>query len=149
MRAGKSLGLSKSLYTRGLQCSKSLWLKKYKKDALTLPDDTTRKIFSTGDVVGSLACKLFPDGKVVPFDGTSFDEKPKLTQQWIDEGVENIYEATFKFEGVLVMVDILHKTLDGSWELYEVKNSTWNAKKKLKDIKQYIEASRIDGRLIK
>lgn len=143
MRAGKSLGLSKSLYTRGLQCSKSLWLKKYKKDALTLPDDTTRKIFSTGDVVGSLACKLFPDGKVVPFDGTSFDEKTKLTQQWIDEGVENIYEATFKFEGVLVMVDILHKTLDGSWELYEVKNSTWNAKKKLKDIKQYIEDASI------
>ncbi|MDN5048576.1 WYL domain-containing protein [Aliarcobacter butzleri] len=28
--------LSKSLYTRGLQCQKSLWLKKYKKDVLTL-----------------------------------------------------------------------------------------------------------------
>lgn len=139
MRSQKSLGLSKSLYTRGLQCCKSLWLKKYKKDVLTLPDDATQAIFATGDVVGGLACKLFPGGKEVPFDGTSFDEKIKLTQQWIDDGVENIYEATFKYEGVLVMVDILHKASDGSWEIYEVKSSTWNAKKTLKDIQKYID----------
>jgi hypothetical protein len=41
----------------------------------------------------------------------------------MDEGVENIYEATFKYDDILVMVNILHKGDDG-WEIYEVKSST-------------------------
>ncbi len=143
MKNKLSLGLSKSLYTRGLQCSKSLWLKKYKREVLAQPDEATQAVFATGDVVGGLACQLFPDGKEVPFHGTSFDEKIKLTQQWIDEGVENIYEATFQYEGVLVMVDILHKEDDGSWEIYEVKSSTWSAKKTLKSIQKYIDDAAI------
>ncbi len=32
------MNLSKSLYARGLQCSKSLWLKKYRSNVLTPPD---------------------------------------------------------------------------------------------------------------
>jgi len=139
----KQLNLSKSLYTRGLQCSKSLWLKKYKKDVLTQPNDAAKAIFETGNMVGDLACRLFPDGKEVPYEGTTFSEKIALTQQWMDEGVENIYEATFSYQDVLVMVDILHKADDGSWEIYEVKSSTWSEKKKLKDIEKYIHDASI------
>jgi hypothetical protein len=115
--------LSKSLYTRGLQCTKSLWLKKYKKDVLTPPDAATEAVFETGNKVGDLACKLFPNGKEASYDDTTFDEKIALTKQWMDEGVENIYEATFKYDDILVMVDILHKG-DDDWEIYEVKSST-------------------------
>ncbi len=118
------MNLSKSLYTRGLQCSKSLWLKKYKPEVLTPPDAQAKAIFETGDKVGALACELFPDGKKVPFEGTTFDEKIALTQQWIDEGIKNIYEATFNYDEVLVMVDILHINDDGSVEINEVKSST-------------------------
>ena len=118
------MNLSKSLYTRGLQCSKSLWLKKYKKDVLTPPDAQAMAIFETGDKVGVLACELFPDGKKVPFEGTTFGEKIALTQTWIDEGVKDIYEATFNYDEVLVMVDILHINEDDSVEIYEVKSST-------------------------
>lgn len=139
----KQLHLSKSLYTRGLQCSKSLWLKKYKKDVLTPPDEATKAAFKRSNVVGELACKLFPDGKEVPFHGTTLNEKIELTKKWMGEGVKNIYEATFKYEGVLVMVDILHKTSDGSWEIYEVKSSTWHEKKALKDIQKYINDASI------
>jgi hypothetical protein len=116
--------LSKSLYTRGLQCSKSLWLKKYKKDVLTPPDAQAQAIFETGDKVGALACQLFPEGKEIPFEGTTFDEKIALTKQWMCEGVKNIYEATFKYDDILVMVDILHINDDGSIEINEVKSST-------------------------
>lgn len=116
--------LSKSLYTRGLQCVKSLWLKKYNKDVLTPPDSSAQAIFETGDRVGALACNLFPHGTEVPFSGTTFEDKVKLTKQWIDEGVTNIYEATFQFDDILVMVDILHINDDGSVEIYEVKSST-------------------------
>jgi len=118
------MNLSKSLYTRGLQCSKSLWLKKYKPEVLSVADTQAQAIFETGDKVGALACELFPDGKVVPFKGTSFEEKIALTQTWMDEGTRNIYEATFQYDGILVMVDILHIDDDGSVEIHEVKSST-------------------------
>lgn len=116
--------LSKSLYIRGLQCTKSLWLKKYKKDVLTPPDSSAEAIFETGNEVGALACELFPGGKEVPYENTSFEEKITLTKAWIDDGVKNIYEATFEYDGILVMVDILHVNDDGSVEIYEVKSST-------------------------
>jgi len=116
--------LSKSLYTRGLQCVKSLWLKKYNKDVLTPPDSSAKAVFETGDKVGGMACELFPNGKEVPFEGTSFEEKIALTEQWMDEGLKNIYEATFQYDDILVMVDILHVNEDGSLDVYEVKSST-------------------------
>ncbi|MFA6630401.1 MAG: hypothetical protein WCS55_11635 [Sulfuricurvum sp.] len=47
--------LSKSLYTRGIQCSKSLWLKKYSSEVLTPPDATALARFETGNIVGDLA----------------------------------------------------------------------------------------------
>ncbi len=116
--------LSKSLYTRGLQCPKSLWLRIYRKDKLTPPDTSTAAVFATGDKVGALACQLFPNGKKIEFEGTNYDEKIALTQKYIDEGVKNIYEATFRYDDVLVMIDILHINEDGSVEIYEVKSST-------------------------
>ena len=116
--------LSKSLYTRGLQCVKSLWLKKYNADVLTPPDASIQTIFETGNKVGELACQLFPGGNQIPYDGVSFEEKVALTKQWIEDGIENIYEATFEYEGILVMVDILHLNDDYSVEIYEVKSST-------------------------
>jgi hypothetical protein len=137
------MSLSKSLYTRGLQCVKSLWLKKYNKDVISPPDEFAQAIFSTGNKVGELACDLFPGGKEVPYDSTTFDEKIKLTQEWLDDGLNNIYEATFKYDDVLVMVDILHKNEDDLFEMYEVKSSSWNSNKKLKDIQKYINDASI------
>lgn len=141
--------LSKSLYTRGLQCTKSLWLKKYKPKELTEADEFAKAIFSTGDTVGKEACRLFPNGKEVPYEGTTFDEKIALTKQWLDDGVNDIYEATFKYDDVLVMVDILHKNTDGTFEMYEVKSSSWNKKKKLKDIEKYINDASIQYYVLK
>ena len=57
-----SMNLSKSLYTKGIQCQKALWLKKYNKEVLSLPDDSAIARFETGNEVGDLACKLFPNG---------------------------------------------------------------------------------------
>jgi len=45
------------------------------------------------------------------------------TKRWIEDGVEYIYEATFVFENLLVMVDVLKVTPNGL-EIYEVKSST-------------------------
>ncbi len=115
--------LSKSLFLKGLQCEKLLWFSKYKKEVLSPIDSHTQAIFDTGHRVGELACKLFDGGKKIEFERGDFEAKISQTKAWIDEGVETIYEATFAYEGLLVMVDILHKTDDG-WQIYEVKSST-------------------------
>jgi hypothetical protein len=134
--------LTKSLYTRGLQCKKSLWLKSNNNSVLKQPDNSALTVFSTGDKVGSSACNLFPNGKQITYDNTTRDERIALTKKWLNEGVKTIYEATFEFDGVLVMVDILHKDANGNYEIYEVKSSTWNStKKKVKDI--YIQDASI------
>jgi hypothetical protein len=116
------MNLSKSLYTRAIQCPKSLWLKKYKKEVLTPPDESTQAVFATGNVVGDAACELFPHGKEVVYS-KNYDEMLATTQRYIDEGVETIYEATFNYDGILVMVDVLAIKGD-EVSLYEVKSST-------------------------
>ena len=113
--------LSKSLYVRGLQCPKSLWLKKYKCDVLDQNKDPA--VFETGNIVGELACELFGGGKRIKFDGSSFDEKIAQTENFIKNGEKAIYEATFCFDEILVMVDIL-QVVDGKLIINEVKSST-------------------------
>jgi hypothetical protein len=118
------MNISKSQFVRGLQCVKSLWLYKYKRDiAITPPNTASQNVFDTGTRVGQMAQELFPNGETIPFEGTSFSEKIALTKSLIEQGAETIYEATFDYDGILVMVDILHKKIDG-WEIYEVKSST-------------------------
>ncbi|MDB9934066.1 DUF2779 domain-containing protein [Candidatus Thioglobus sp.] len=119
------LNLSKSLYTKGLQCKKALWLKKYNPEVLTAPDDIKKAIFEAGNMVGGLACELFPDGKEVQYT-KDYEQMIRQTKEFMDEGVKDIFEATFLYDSILVMVDILHQNDDGSFEIYEVKSSTWN-----------------------
>ncbi len=137
------MSLSKSLYIRGRQCEKSLWLKKYNPDVLQKPDEQAKAVFERGNEVGDLACELFPGGKEIPYEGTTFEEKTALTKQWIEEGVTEIFEATFTFDDVLVMVDILQIMPDGSVNIYEVKSSSWSSKKGLNDIAHYMEDASI------
>ncbi len=117
------MNLSKSLYTKGIQCPKALWLKKYNKEMLTPPDATALARFETGNIVGDLACNLFPNGREVIYDPNNFNGMVETTKQWMDEGLEYIYEATFLFDGILVLVDVLRNTPDGV-EIYEVKSSS-------------------------
>ena len=119
--------LSKSLYTRAIQCPKSLWLKKFKPSVLTPSDESAQAIFDTGNEVGDLACDLFPYGKEVSYN-QNYDEMIATTKNYLDSKVSNIYEATFSYDGIVIMVDILSVCPDGVC-IYEVKSST-----QLKDI---------------
>ncbi len=101
------MNLSKSLYTKAIQCPKALWLKKYKIDVLTPPNAIALARFETGNIVGELACKLFPNGREVIYNPDDFNAMVETTKEWMDEGLEYIYEATFLYEGILVLVDVL------------------------------------------
>ena len=120
--------LSKSLYIRGLQCHKSLFLQKYNPDLKDDISDSQEAIFQGGRDVGTLAWELFPGGVEIPYEGLSHQEQLDLTQSKIQEGQKTIYEATFSYQGIFVKVDILHKGKTG-WDIYEVKAST-----KVKDV---------------
>ncbi|EGG0461655.1 DUF2779 domain-containing protein [Campylobacter lari] len=114
---------SKSRYTRGTQCAKSLWLKTYKNEVLSVPDENALAKFNTGNKVGELACNLFPNGVKIEFEGSSFDEKCEQTRKLLENNQEVIYEATFCYDGILIMIDILQNTKDGLI-VNEVKSST-------------------------
>jgi len=90
---------------------------------LSPPDATAIARFETGNIVGDLACALFPAGREIPYMEKNFAAMAELTREWMAEGVETIYEATFIHDGVVVMVDILRVTPDGV-EIYEVKSSS-------------------------
>ena len=116
------MALSKSLYIRGLQCEKSLWLKKKKPEVLQAPDDSAQAVFDTGTSVGELACELFCGGERIEYTGY-FSAQMAKTKELMEHGSKVIYEATFCFDGILVMVDILRIDKDGLI-INEVKSST-------------------------
>ena len=118
------MNLPKSLYTKGIQChpKKALWIKKYNPSVLTPPDESAQAIFNTANIVGDFACKLFSNGKEVLYS-KNYDYIMATTKEWLEDGIENICEATFNFLGILVMVDILTMS-NGEVSIYEVKSST-------------------------
>lgn len=119
----KTAYLSKSLYTRGLQCHKSLYLHKYQPELRAEPTPELEALWKSGHEVGDFAHMLFPGGVVVPFDGLTKEEQLAKTREEIDRGTKAIYEATFSFDDVFVKADIIVRNR-GYWDLYEVKSST-------------------------
>lgn len=122
MNFKKINSLSKSLFTRGLQCHKSLWLYKHKPEIRTKPDASLQARFDMGTEVGILAQEIFPGGHGLNYEN-GFSRNIEKTKEFLAAGVKTIYEATFRHDDILVMVDILHKG-PGGWEMYEVKSST-------------------------
>ena len=117
------MNLSKSKYTRGLQCHKSLWLYQHRYDLRTPPDALAQTRMDAGTAVGELAQALFPGGKEIVFEPDNFPRMLGLTKLYLEQGIQTIYEASISRDGVFVACDILHHGKQG-WELYEVKSST-------------------------
>ncbi|MBW6502805.1 DUF2779 domain-containing protein [bacterium] len=115
--------LSKSLFTRGLQCHKSLYLHKFRPELRGEPTPELEALWKSGHEVGDFAHMLFPGGVNVPFDGLTKEEQLAKTREEIDRGTKAIYEATFSFDDVFVKADIIVRNR-GGWDLYEVKSST-------------------------
>lgn len=80
-------------------------------------------IFKRGTDIGVFAQQLFPGGTdVTKGEKWNQEQFAQNTKRLIEEGVQTIYEATFIHDGLLVMVDILHKQ-DDQWVAYEVKSA--------------------------
>jgi hypothetical protein len=115
--------VSKTLYMRGLQCPKSLWLDRKAPEVRAAPAPDLVARWEAGAEVGRYAQLLFPGGVEVPFDGRTKVQQLAQTRDLLAKGARTIYEATFSFDGVFVRADILHRAEDG-WDLYEVKSAS-------------------------
>jgi hypothetical protein len=114
--------ISKTAFLKYDQCSKAFFL--YKKH-LYLRDPVSKEkqfTFNRGHYVGQLAQQLFPGGVDVSLQTKGSKAAYELTQELLKQNIKTIYEATFIYNSILVMVDILHH--DGNtWNAYEVKSS--------------------------
>ncbi len=115
--------ISKSAFIKAEQCLKHFYLYKnhpYLRDSLS---KEKQLIFKRGTDVGIFAQKLFPGGVDVTI-GEKRDQQlfAQKTKELIENGATTIYEATFIYNDLLVMVDILHK-YNNHWIAYEVKSS--------------------------
>lgn len=119
---GKHMGLSKSRYTRGVQCPKMLWMDLHMLDEF---DESVmnQAVLDTGSMVGDLAMSYYGDFAEVPFDPSDWDGMAARTRELVEAGIPNVCEATFSFDGNLCMVDILRVEPDGV-RVVEVKSST-------------------------
>lgn len=113
---------SKSRYCSGVQCPKILWLRQNMPEEF---DDgvMNQAILSAGNDVGDLAMGLFGEYTEVPYS-EHLSEMIPATQKLMKEGVKNICEASFSYDGCFCSVDILRNLGGNKVELYEVKSST-------------------------
>ena len=120
------LYLSKSKYCNAVQCPKMLWMHQNHPelfDASVMDEAVLKK----GNEVGDLARGLFGDYTVIEFG--EYPEMLSRTQELLDNGTENIAEASFAYKGLFCRADILRNLGNNQFELYEVKSTT-----KIKDI---------------
>jgi Domain of unknown function(DUF2779) len=114
--------ISKTSFLKFEQCQKAFFLYKnhpYLRDKLSIDKQLT---FKRGHDVGYFAQQIFPGGIDVSTETKNSAAAIELTATLIQNKTPVIYEATFVFNGVLIMVDILCLH-DGKYLAYEVKSS--------------------------
>jgi hypothetical protein len=124
--------ISKTAYLKFEQCEKAFFLYKnhyYLRDKPSVDKQIT---FQRGHDVGALAQQLFPGGVNVVEHDQNKERAMTLTAELIAKKTPVIYEATFVYQQVLVMVDILVLTNEG-YEMYEVKSSVKISETYIKD----------------
>lgn len=124
--------ISKTSFLKFEQCNKAFFLYKnhpYLRDKFSVDKQLT---FKRGHDVGYFAQQLFPGGIDVSKETKGSTAGAELTGTLIENKTEVIYEATFIYNGVLIMVDILTLS-DGKYTAYEVKSSMKISETYLKD----------------
>lgn len=124
--------ISKTSFLKFDQCSKAFFLYKnfpYLRDKIGVDKQLT---FKRGHDVGFFARQLFPGGRDVAKETKNAGEALALTATLVAEKAPVIYEATFVFNGVLIMADILCLS-EGQYMAYEIKSSLKVSETYIKD----------------
>jgi len=116
------LHLSKTDYNNYLQCSKQLWLSKFRKNLKPEITEIQQFVFDQGHLVEAYADKLFPNGATVK---NWYEKGRRETQTLISNGRKTIFQANALTNDLYCKADILNfNEKTGLWDLYEVKSTT-------------------------
>jgi hypothetical protein len=120
-KGGRRL-ISKSRYTKGLQCAKLLWYDANAREQMPPFDAETQAKFDQGHEVGRLAQQLFPGGIAVE-DGLAFGQVIARSRRLLRER-RSLFEPGFQHRRVIARADVLEPAAGGVWNLVEVKSTT-------------------------
>jgi hypothetical protein len=124
--------ISKTAFLKFEQCRKAFFLYKNHYYLRDKPSVDKQLTFKRGHDIGALAHQLFPGGVNVVETDQNKDRAIAYTKELIEKQTPVIYEATFEYNGVMVMVDIVVRTDEGYFG-YEVKSSVKISEIYLKD----------------
>lgn len=116
--------MSKSKYFAGLQCPKRLWLETHRRDLVPSVSASQQRVFDNGHLIGDLARQRFPGGYLFNEDPFAWREVLIETQAYVVQGTPILYEPCFLYQNAMARPDILVRSADGSYDLYEVKSTT-------------------------
>lgn len=114
---------SKTAYIKGVQCDKQLYLYKHHyKLQDPLSPETKAKFKGGHDFEDAYRAANFPFAVDIEKIAKNRNEYQALTQQVLQKQIADVFEATFVYQEVLVMNDVLTRS-SGKWEIQEIKNS--------------------------
>ena len=114
---------SKTAYIKGVQCDKQLYLYKHHyKLQDPLSPETKAKFRGGHDFEDAYRAANFPFAVDIEKIAKNRNEYQALTQQVLQKQIADVFEATFVYQEVLVMNDVLTRS-SGKWEIQEIKNS--------------------------
>src|SRR3989344_8190127 len=122
----ETMVISKSEFMMFLKHPAWLWLKKYDKEKLPLPDKGLQALFDEGILFEQYAEKLFPNAVKLgykngnDFSGTKYYALPDLTKKEIEKGTEVILQGRFEVDNLTSIFDVLEKASDKVYDLYEI-----------------------------
>src|SRR3989338_3655685 len=128
--------ISKSEFMMFLKHPAWLWLKKYDKSKIPIPDEDLQARFDEGTLFEEYAEKLFPNAVKLgykndgEFSGTKYYALPELTKTELQKGTKILMQGRLEVDlpaqaGNLTSIfDVLEKVGENIFDLYEIKSST-------------------------
>jgi hypothetical protein len=98
-----------------------MWRSVHRPDSAVMDPAIDHRL-QAGLAVHEVFRALYPDGRFVD-DKDGLGEALRITERFLADGADRVFEATFTHEGVLVRADLIEKDRD-AYALYEVKSST-------------------------
>lgn len=114
--------LTKTSFCQGVICPKNMYLSNRHSSILIDEDERLGIKYRRGHYVEDCARKQFKDGIYID-DSLTLDEKLLQTQNAISQSDKCVFQATFLFDKILIIVDVLSPNQD-SYDIIEIKSTT-------------------------
>src|SRR3990167_4775278 len=132
--------ISKSEFMMFLKHPAWLWLKKYDKNKIPIPDEDLQARFDEGTLFETYAEKLFPDAVKLgykndgEFSGTKYYALPELTKAELEKKTKVLMQGRLEVENLTSIFDVLERVDENVFDLYEIKSSTSVKPKHIPDL---------------